>query len=314
MDLWRLHIFCKVVEEKSFTKASESVRLSQPTVSAHIRYLEEYFGSPLIDYTNKKALPTKAGEVLYSYSLKLLALKEETESAVAKFKGAEHGHIMIGGSTIPSSYILPQLIGAFKVICPGAKITLVQDDTDKIIKGVAEGLIEIGLVGARLPDKRITFTPFEEDELVLVTPLSHHLAKRKYISIGELKIAPLIIRERGSGTRRILEEALKQAGCLLEDFNVVAEMGSSESARQGIKAGVGVSILSKKVVSDDAEKSFFSTIRIKELSLKRSFYLILNKQRAQSPLCKAFVSFITTSGNKRAASPAKAARCVRPNG
>ena len=111
MDLWQLHIFTKVVELKSFSKAGAAIHLSQPTVSSHIKDLEDHFECRLIDRLGKEALPTKAGTLLYGYARKLLSLKGETETALAQFKGKTRGHLVVGGSTIPGGYILPLIIG-----------------------------------------------------------------------------------------------------------------------------------------------------------------------------------------------------------
>ena len=113
MDLWQLNVFCKVVENKSFSKAGDAIFISQPTVSSHIKYLEDYFGCVLIDRLGKEACPTKAGELLYEYSKKLLALRDETESAMSNLIGKVKGRLAIGGSTIPGEFILPGIIGEF---------------------------------------------------------------------------------------------------------------------------------------------------------------------------------------------------------
>ena len=292
MDLWRLNIFCKVIKLRSFTKAAEISRLSQPTVSGHIKYLENHFGCKLIDRLGREAAPTKAGEILYTYATQLIALKEETEAALAQFPGDMKGHLMIGGSTIPGSYILPSLMGNFRKEYPEVKITLVLGDTEKITKEVLEGHIEVGIVGAKSQERTISHVRFIEDILVLVLPASHKWAKRSSIAVAELAKEPFIIRERGSGTRKSIEDALKKGGHSLGMLNIVAEMGSTESVCQGIKAGVGISILSKRAVSEDISNGTLRGIAIEGLPLKRDFYLITHKGRTRSPLCEAFIQFI----------------------
>ena len=287
-----MNIFCKVIELRSFTKAAEISRLSQPTVSGHIKYLENHFGCKLIDRLGREAVPTKAGEILYTYAMQLIALKEETEAALAQFPGDMKGHLMIGGSTIPSSYILPSLMGKFRKEYPEIKITLVLGDTEKISKEVLEGHIEFGIVGARSRERTISHVRFIEDILVLVLPAAHKWAKRSSIAVAELAKEPFIIRERGSGTRKSIEDVLKRGGYSLGIFNIVAEMGSTESVCQGIKAGVGISILSKRAVSEDIANGTLQGIVIEGLSLKRNFYLITHKGRTRSPLCEAFIQFI----------------------
>lgn len=297
MDLWRLNIYCKVIELRSFTKAAEISRLSQPTVSGHIKYLENHFGCKLIDRLGREAVPTKAGEILYTYAVQLIALKEETEAALAQFPGDMKGHLMIGGSTIPGSYILPSLMGKFRKEYPEIKITLVLGDTEKISKEVLEGHIEVGIVGARSRERMLSHVRFVEDILVIVLPTSHKWAKRLSIAVAELAKEPFIIRERGSGTRKSIEDVLKKGGHSLGMLHIVAEMGSTESVCQGIKAGVGISILSKRAVTEDIANGTLNGIAIEGLPLKRNFYLITHKGRTRSPLCEAFIQFIKKRGH-----------------
>ena len=118
MDLWQLNIFCRVIEMKSFSKAGEAIHLSQPTVSSHIKDLEAHFGTKLVDRLARQALPTKAGELLYEYAVRLLTLRDETESAMAEFLGKIKGRLSLGGSTIPAGYLLPRWIGEFTAAFP----------------------------------------------------------------------------------------------------------------------------------------------------------------------------------------------------
>ena len=133
MNLWQLHIFCKVIELKSFSKAGQNINLSQPTISSHVKELEDYFDCRLIDRMGKEALPTKAGDLLYGYARRLLLLSDETKSAMAAFNGKVAGRLVIGGSTIPGGYILPRVIGKFTKKYPEVSVSISIGDTKKII-------------------------------------------------------------------------------------------------------------------------------------------------------------------------------------
>ena len=141
MDLWQLKIFCKVVELKSFSNAGKVVHLSQPTVSSHIKDLEDHFGCRLIDRLSKEAVATKAGDLLYRYAREILALCDEAETAVAEFNGKIKGKLLLGGSTIPGGYLLPRIIGKFKRKFPDVTIALTIADTEKIIDEVLSGYL-----------------------------------------------------------------------------------------------------------------------------------------------------------------------------
>ncbi len=292
MDLWQLHIFCKVIELKSFSKAGKAIYLSQPTVSSHIKDLEDHFGCRLIDRLSKKAIPTKAGELLHAYANELIALRDEMETALAEFQGGIRGHLVIGGSTIPGVHILPRIIGAFIKDYPEVTISLIIGDTEKIISDTLSCALEIGIVGAKTGDKSIFQEKLVEDEMLLIVPADHRWAEKKHISLKTLLKEPFIVRERGSGTLKSIRHSLRRAGCDIEEFKVIAEMGSTEAVIQGIKNNIGISILSAIAVTEDLRTGTLKSLMIENLNLKRSFYLTRHKYRSVSPLCQMFMKFM----------------------
>ena len=292
MDLWQLNIFCKVIELKSFSRSAKAVRLSQPTISSHIKDLEDHLDCRLIDRLSKEALPTKAGELLYGYAKRMLALRDETETALAEFKGKIRGRLVIGGSTIPGTYLMPQLIGDFKKKYPDVIVSLKIGDTDNIIEGILNGNLELGIVGAKAEVKKIVQKKLIEDEMRLVVPANHRWAGEKRVSLKQLIIEPFIVRERGSGTLKSLYQSLSDQGHSIEDLKVIAELGSTQAICQGIKSGVGVSILSTLAVAEDLEAGKLDALEVDGLYLKRNFYLTWHRYRSPSPLKQAFVQFL----------------------
>ena len=298
MDLWRLHIFCKVVELKSFSKAASSVYLSQPTVSSHIKDLEDHFECKLIDRLGREVAPTKAGQLLYGYAAKMITLKENAERALAEFQGKVRGHLTIGGSTIPGGYILPPLLGQFKQAYPEVTVTLIERDTAGIIQDTLEGRVELGIVGAKAREVQLVQEKLMDDEMCLIVPKGHKWAAAGHVRLEELIKEPFIMREPGSGTRKSIEQVLDRSGHWFGRLNVVAEMGSTEAVRQAIKARMGVSILSERAVDDELAAGSLKKIGIRGMSFQRAFYLIIHKHRTQSPLCHAFVKFLKEKGAK----------------
>ncbi len=292
MDLWQLHIFCKVVEYKSFSKAGKAVHLSQPTISSHIRDLEDHFGCRLIDRLARQAAPTRAGELLYAYARRLISLREETEAALAEFQGRIKGRLVIGGSTIPGTYILPRLVGDFTRAHPEATVALRIGDTDKIIEETLEGRIEFGIVGAKSKDKRIAQEKVIEDEMRLIVPAAHPWAGQKSIPFNRLTNEPFISRERGSGTLKSIQICLSRGAASTESLAIVAEMGSTEAVCQGIKNGVGISILSTLAVAEELQAGTLMALSLEGIDLTRAFYLTTHKSRSPSPLCRAFLALI----------------------
>lgn len=296
MDLWQLHIFTKVVDLKSFSKAGAAIHLSQPTVSSHIKDLEDHFECRLIDRLGKEALPTKAGSLLYGYARKLLALKNETETALAQFKGKTKGHLVVGGSTIPGGYILPQIIGSFIKKYPEVTVALEIGDTEDIVKAIREGQIEIGLVGARYNDKNLIQEEVIKDGMCLVIPSDHPWKGRKSVTLDMLKDEPFIAREQGSGTLKSLSRSLLDAGIESTALRIVATMGNTAAVRQGVKSGIGVSILSTKAVEDDLKYGNLLALDVEGVDLSRFFYLTMHKSRTLSPLCQSFAEVIRQAG------------------
>jgi DNA-binding transcriptional LysR family regulator len=292
MDLWQLHIFLKVVDLKSFSRAGQAVHLSQPTVSSHIKDLEDHFDCRLIDRMAKEALPTKAGRLLYRYAKRMISLRDETESAMAEFKGKVKGSLDLGGSTIPGAFVLPAIIGAFTKRFPEVSVSLSISDTQQTIDSILSGDLELGVVGAVSSQAAISQTRLVDDELCLVVPADHRWSRRKRVTTQELFSEPFLIREHGSGTLKSIQESFSGAGLNVSDLNVVARIGSTEAIRHGIRNRMGVSILSAIAVSDDVAAGNLSRLTIKGLDLRRAFYLTMHRHRSPSPLCRAFIDFI----------------------
>jgi DNA-binding transcriptional LysR family regulator len=291
MDLHRLEVFCKVVELKSFTRAAEAVFLSQPTVSEHIRSLEETLDERLLDRLGREALPTQAGQILYRYARKILRLREEALQAMKSYRGTLAGHLFLGASTIPGTYILPQQIGAVKKLHPAIEITLAIDNSRKVADQVLANAMEFGIVGARWSDPALEWREIFADELVLAVYPEHPFAREKEIAPVRLLAEPFIIRERDSGTRRVTSQLLEKH-LDLSLLKVVAEMGSTEAVRQSIKSRIGISILSRRALADDIACGSLTTVPLSGIRLLRPFYLINRKNRLLAPVCEAFISFI----------------------
>jgi len=291
MDIHRLEVFCKVVELKSFTKAAEASFLSQPTVSEHIRSLEEILGERLVDRLGREALPSQAGQILYKYAKKIIRLRQETMQAMASYRGTLAGHLALGASTIPGAYVLPQRIGGFKKLHPAIQITLAIGNSRTVADGVLAGDTEFGVVGARWSDPALEWVEILDDELVLAVYPSHPFAKEKAVEPAQLLNEPMIIRERDSGTRRVVTQLLEKHLDLAR-LQIVAEMGSTEAVRQGVKSEVGIAILSRRAVAEDIERGSLVAVPLANIRLSRPFYLITRKNRQPSPICSTFLVFL----------------------
>jgi DNA-binding transcriptional LysR family regulator len=292
MDFRRLEVFIKAYQQKSFSKAGQALYLAQPTVSEHIRLLEEDLGLALFDRQGKEVLPTPAGQLLYQYANQLMTLRQDSLRAMKQFRDLGVGDLLIGGSNIPGQYLLPGLLGRFKERFPKIRLKLLIGDTQNIQDRLLEGSIELGLVGAKLDHRQITCQLLTSDEMVCILPPGLSKNEPGCITAKALVALPFILREKGSGTRKALEQAFKKINLDVKDLQVVAEMGSNEAIRQAVKAGVGISVISRRAVLEDLEQGSLQELKIKKLPLIRNFYLITLKQRTLSPLAKEFKEFV----------------------
>ncbi|MGM0452651.1 MAG: selenium metabolism-associated LysR family transcriptional regulator [Thermodesulfobacteriota bacterium] len=292
MDLWQLKIFQKVVELEGFSRAADAIHLTQPTVSSHIKELEAHFGCRLVDRMGKKAVATRAGLLLYEYSQRLLGMAGETETAMAEFMGKISGHLAAGGSTIPGNYILPRLIGNFTQQYPKVRISIHVGDTQQILKDIADSRLDLGVVGAETDKNQLIQKKLIADEMRLIVAADHKWADENQVSLHWLLKEPFIMREPGSGTLKSLQKSIAAHDIGLKDFQVAAEFGSTASVIQGIKHGIGISILSPVAVADELEAGSLKALAIQGVDLTRNFYLTTHRDRTPSPLCRAFMEYL----------------------
>ncbi|HUV51160.1 MAG TPA: selenium metabolism-associated LysR family transcriptional regulator [Anaerolineae bacterium] len=292
-DLRQLEIFCKVVELKSFSKAAEAVFLAQASVSERIASLESMVGVKLLDRLGRQVVPTMAGKLLYRHANELLDMKTRACLDMENFLGIKKGDVHIGASTIPGEYILPKSIGLFNKKYPSISVVMTIADTDEIERRILNGDFELGVVGSKSSNRELIFKELWNDELVLAVPRDHCWAQKKQIDIKELSDEPFILREVGSGTLRIIEEYLgSSASKIIDSLHVVARLGSSTAVKEGIKAGLGVSIISSRAIETELETGSLKAVHIKGISILRKFYLIMDKRRTVSPICRAMLDFL----------------------
>ncbi|MBW1900612.1 MAG: LysR family transcriptional regulator [Deltaproteobacteria bacterium] len=296
-DLRQLEIFLKVVELGSFSKAADAVYLAQASVSERVATLEKMVGTKLLDRLGRQIAPTRAGELLYKHALLLLDMKRTASLEMQDFLGLKKGSIHLGGSTIPGEYILPKVVKNFREKYPLMTVTLTISDSSEIENHVLEGSLELGIVGSKSVHRTLIRNDLWQDELVLAVPAQHRWAKKKEVSIKELSKEPFIMRELGSGTLKILDDYLRASGIKgIESLEITARFGTSTAVKEGIKTGLGVSILSARALNTELETGVLKALKVKGLSMSRKFYLIRDRRRTTSPLCQAMIDFLLTNG------------------
>lgn len=295
MDLRRLEIFAKVAELGSFSRAAEALYLTQPTVSEHIRALEDELGAQLLDRLGRGATPTRAGQLFLGYATRILALSREARQAIDQFQGRMSGDLVVGGSTIPGEYLLPAWIGEFKAKYPDISLTLLIGDSRQVIDWVEEGRVEVAVVGAKPASRAVESRALMADELVVVVPAGHAWSTRDSVALADLRDEPMIVRERGSGSREATERALAAVGLDLGAFRVAGEMGSTQAIKQGVRAGLGVSLISKRAVQDECKAGLLHCVKVRDLRVARAFHLVTHRDRSRSPLAVAFLEFLESA-------------------
>ena len=292
MDLHKLAVFCRLIEVKSFTRTAEAMRLSQPTVSEHIRHLEELLGEKLVDRLGRSVEPTPVGRLLYRRARKLLRAHQEMIQAVQEYSGRISGRVLIGSGTIPGTYLLPDLISRFRARYPETRATLLISSSHAIAHRVQASELDLGLVGARWNDSALDWQRLFSDQLILVVPPGHGWAAQTRIHCRDLAGQPFVFREHGSGTRRVVAQYLRGQGLHEEDLDEVAEIGSTAAVKEAVASGIGISILSRRAVNDDIARGRLHGVEIAGMDLERPFYLITRKNKQLPPVARAFVDFL----------------------
>lgn len=294
MDIHHLKIFASVYRYRSFTRASEEMHISQPTISEHIKNLEKSLGCRLFDRLGRSIMPTAEAELLYPKALQLLddikRTREEITSAGSKIKGT----LIIGASTIPGTYILPRAAYSFKKQFPEVAFEIRITDSAAIISLVLEHKILCGIVGARAAPAKLVFEPLIEDELVLVATPKIQLPQT--VTIEKLATIPFLNREKGSGTRQTFEGFLEKYGMSTDIFNVIATLGSTGAVKEAAKESLGATVISRIAVQSELDSGLLHQINIKGLQMKRNFFLVRQKKRTLPPQYLAFCSCLRKLG------------------
>ncbi len=293
VELRWLEVFCRVYEEKSFSRAAERLGVTQPTVSAHVASLERELDAVLFDRLGRSIEATRSGETLYRHARRLLKDRQTMVEEIDRLHDRLQGQLELGASTIPGEYLVPSLVGRFHGEFPGIRIRVEIHDTGEVIRRVREGTLEAGFVGARMGDGDLEFQGFAEDRLVLVVPETDSWRDRDEIAPEDLYSEPFLSREPGSGTRLKFGDAMRARGLDPERLDVVAELGSTAAVKESIKAGLGVSVLSDRAVRTEVDAGLLKIVTVRGLEgLERRFYSVRHARRTSSPLCQAFLDFL----------------------
>lgn len=275
MDIRQLEAFVCVVEQKSFSAAAKKLCLTQPTVSSHVNSLEKELNTRLIRRTTRLFEVTAEGERLYEYAASILRLQQK---AVNEISDANKKELHLGASSVPGQCIVPEALARFHQAWPDLRIRLFHADSGEIIRRVADGRLDLGLVGTA-GDAECDFIPFATDELVVAapnTPRYRELMERN-APLEELIREPLIVREDHSGTKLETERFLKDLNVSWKDLNIVAHINDTEILRNCVVRGLGVSVVSRRMVEPSETRGELLVFPLGEHRLVRRLYIAVMK-------------------------------------
>lgn len=294
MDFRQLESLVAIVRHNSFTRAAEELYLTQPTLSSHIQSLEEELGTVIFNRSGKNITLTEAGRILYNYAVNILNMREQALYSLAQYEGKLEGELAIASSTVPQQHLLPRILKEFSDKYPGIRYVIRQFDSKGVVDCIVSGDTDFGLVGTDANNSCLELIELYRDRLVLITPNAGKFAHlhRGALVWEQIKDENFILREEGSGTRKFFLKALGQKGVSIKDIRIVAEIEDSQTIKQCVKAGLGVSVVSESSVLDEVKCGMLKAFGIEDLELVRKFYFAYHKNRVLNPLARAFKDFV----------------------
>jgi len=292
MDDHKLRVFCTVAETRSFSKTSEIIHLTQPAVSLQVQALEEMYETKLFDRSGGTVTLTNSGELLYKYAKDILGLYASARRDINAMIGLVKGTLSIGASSTIGNYLLPSVIVAFRRNHPRIQTNLIVTNTKSVIEKLLAGEIDLGLVEGDVAKQNMVVEQLLPDELVLVMSPDHEWARRKNISISEITKEPIIMREKGSGTRQMIEKRLEENNLNPEELLVSLYLGSTEAIKTAVGDGLGVSIISAWAARKEIKGGSLVANRFKDARFPRHFSLIQRKKGFTSHTLGEFLEFL----------------------
>jgi len=297
LNIESLRIFCRVVEEGSITKAARLSYISQPAVTRQIHQLEEKYGTLLFEREDGKLRLSEAGAALYPFAKEMDDLVRRSFEEVGKITGAQETVLHVGASLTIGEYLLHRLTGSFRKRFPDIKFIVTIGNTPSILAKLESNDIDLALVEGAASGDEFIIEKFAEDELILVVYPEHPWSATGEIGIHEIGGENLIWRESESGTRHIVEAALKECGAL-DNLEITMELGSYQSIKSAVEAGLGISILPKLTVSKELTYGTLQEVKMKDFHLKRGLWMVQKYQRFQKEGLNHFIENILMSKNK----------------
>jgi DNA-binding transcriptional LysR family regulator len=291
IENFRIRVFRAVAQHLNFSRAAEELLLSQPAVTQQIKALEEELGVPLFDRGGGHIALTPGGAALLPFTEKMKTLGEEAVAAVAGAYGQQAGELSIGASQTIGQYLLPTFISGFLKTNPKVCVKACSGNTDEMLEALVARRIQLALIEGPELRKDVHIEPFMEDHMVLVVPAAHEWAGHE-IAIDDLRGEPLLVREFGSGSRRVVEHALTSAGLKPKDLTISMELDATEGLLNAVEAGLGVTFVSRWAVRNQLQLGTLKLARVHGLKLSRRFSMAYPAGPEPTGNVSAFRSFL----------------------
>lgn len=290
MNFVQIEAFVAVIRYRSFSKAAEAIYLSQPTISSHIRSLENELGVQLLIRSTKEIYPSAAGRIFYGYASEMISMRDKAVSEVKSYSTKIQGSLEIAASSVPSQYILPHVLSKLSAKHPDLFFTVRQYDSVHVIQKVINMDVEVGVTGTFFEKSACTFEAFWQDRLTIITPNTEpYQTMFGKITKSALLTAPFVAREPGSGTRKEYEEFLKDIGIDSRQMRTVAQVQGTESVKQAVKNGLGIAIISSTAAEDIIKSGDVLSFDYDSDKLNRNLYFVYLKNRHLSPTAEVFM-------------------------
>lgn len=299
MNRYQLELFCEIARVKSFSKAAKLLHMSQPAVSAQIQAVEHFYGTSLFNRSSSGVTLNEFGELVHKYAKDILKLHEALEREIDRLIETDNKKLLVGASSSFGSYALPCGIWFFKEKFPHVEVNLEIGNAEKILAMLKEDKVHVALLEASFSDKMKDFVSqfASSDDLLVIAPPKKPWEERQNISLEELKKAPLIMREKGSGIREAFEKAIASQGLSLKDFNIKTEMSSTDAIKSTVEAGFGLSISSRVAVKKEIQNGMVHAMTIEELPIKVNYLVAYKNEQSLNSAGKKFVRLVAGQGN-----------------
>lgn len=286
-------VFIEVANQLSFSKAAQTLFISQPAISNHIKLLEIQYQNALFNRKGNSISLTPAGEILYKHLQDALSIQRQMQFDLSTMENASNvkGKLKIGASTTVALYIIPKILSAFHQQHPDLEIQLVNRNSENITNALLQNEIDIGIVEVFQKRTTISYIDFMTDEIVAVCAATSNIAKKKEIAVTDLIKYPIALREVGSGTLLALTHALKEHGIHIEDLNVKVRLGGTEALKNFLLADYCVGFLPKKSIVKELAHGELVMLNIKGLKVQRNFCFIQRQGSEEFGLTKQFMRF-----------------------